>query len=142
MNTVPDATLLGWCDNDPRARYPFAAAIASLFQRTNDENPDGWKDIARNLLVRAPDQQSVFEEMVNRLHTIGGSGPLSSQYDSRLKLLEQLDVSDMPVLAQPLANAKETLRSEVDAGAAARPNVIVHAVGASNNASMLLASFA
>jgi hypothetical protein len=42
------------------------------------------------------------------------SNYLSSQYESRLKLLNQLDLSDMPALAEPLATAKAALQSEMD----------------------------
>jgi hypothetical protein len=114
MDTVPDATLLAWCDCAPSARYPFAAAIASLFQQTNDQNPHGWKDIARTLLVKSPDKKAVFKEIASRLYHTGGVGSLSSQYESRLKLLKQLDISDIPMLAEPLAKAIETLKTEVD----------------------------
>lgn len=55
MDAVPDATLVAWCDRDPVARYPFAAAIATLYNQKDDENPDGWRDIARTLLLKTPD---------------------------------------------------------------------------------------
>ena len=115
MDAVPDATLLAWCDRDPQARYPFAAAIATLFNQTNDENPHGWKSIARTLHLKAPDKEAVFKEIASRLFPTGGVGSLSSQYESRHKLLNQLDLSDMPTLAGPLAKAKEALQKEVDA---------------------------
>ena len=84
MDAVPDATLVVWCDRDPLVRYPFAAAIATLYNQKNDENPDGWRDLARTLLVKAPDQEPVFKEIVSRLFPTGGVGSLSSQYDARL----------------------------------------------------------
>jgi len=36
MDAVPDAMLVAWCDRDPAARYPFAAAIATLYNQKND----------------------------------------------------------------------------------------------------------
>jgi hypothetical protein len=115
MDAVPDATLVAWCDQDPAARYPFAAAIATLYDQKNDESPDGWRDLARTLLVRAPDQEPVFKVIVSRLFPTGGVGSLSSQHEARLKLLSKLDLSDMPKLAVPLAKAKAALQEEVDA---------------------------
>ncbi|UPJ26487.1 hypothetical protein [Bradyrhizobium sp. CW1] len=115
MDAVPDATLIAWCDKDPRTRYPLATAIATLFNQKNDENPDGWREITRLLLLKAPDQEAVFKEIASRLFPTGGVGSLSSQYDARLKLLDQLDLSDMPVLAAPLLRATQSLRNEVDA---------------------------
>jgi hypothetical protein len=115
MDAVPNATLVAWCERDPAARYPFAAAIATLYNQKNDENPDGWRNTARTLLSKAPDQEAVFKEIASRLFPAGGVGSLSSQYEARLKLLGQLDLSDMPALAAPLAKAKDALRKEVDA---------------------------
>jgi hypothetical protein len=115
MDSVPDAILLAWCDRDPQARYPFAAAIASLFNQSHDEIPHAWKDIARTLLLKAPDKEAIFREIVGRLHPTGGFGSISSQYESRLKLLNQLDLSDVPILARSLAKAKVELQDEVDA---------------------------
>jgi hypothetical protein len=87
MYAVPDAALLGWCDLDPQARYPFAAAIVPLFDESGDEVPSQWKEISRALLLKAPNKADVFREIVSRLYPTGGIGSLSSQYESRLKLL-------------------------------------------------------
>jgi len=114
MDVVPDTTLIAWCDRDPKARYGFTAAIAPLFDKKSDQSPNGWKDIARTLLLNAPDKETVFKEIAKRLIPEGGVGSLSSQYESRLKLLNQLDLSDMPVLAEPLAKTKDVLQGWAD----------------------------
>jgi hypothetical protein len=114
MDAVPDAVLLAWCDRDPQARYPFAAAISSLFNQSHDEIPQAWKAIARALLLKAPNKEAVFRKIVSRLRPSGGIGSISSQYESRLELLNQLNLSDMPILAEPLAKAKSELQGEVD----------------------------
>jgi hypothetical protein len=114
MDAVPNGTLIAWCNRDPKMRYPFAAAIAQLFDQTNDEAPQAWRDITRTLLLNAPDKEAVFKEIANRLIPEGGYGSISSQYESRLKLLNQLDLSDMPILTVPVANAKGELQKEVD----------------------------
>jgi hypothetical protein len=57
----------------------------------------------------------VFKETASRLFPRGGVGSLSSQYEARLRLLGQLDLSDMPALAAPLVRAKDALQKEVDA---------------------------
>ena len=121
MDAVSDDTLVAWCDRDPEARYPFAAAIATLHDQQNNEKPHGWRDTARTLLSKAPDKKTVFEEIASQMFVTDGRGSLSSQYESRLKLLNQLDLSDMPMLAAPLAKAKEALQREVDDWRNARP---------------------
>lgn len=114
MDAVPDSTVIAWCDRDPKARYPFAAAIVPLFDQTNNENPHGWKNIARTLLLNASEKDAVFKPIARRLYPTGGVGSLSSQHESRLKLLDQLDLSGLPTLALPLAKVREALEEEVD----------------------------
>jgi hypothetical protein len=60
-------------------------------------------------------KEAVFKEIASRLFPTGGVGSISSQFESRLKLLNQLDLRDMPALAAPLAKAKEALQNEVEA---------------------------
>ena len=115
MDIVPDDVILGWCDGDPKVRYPFAAAIALLFKRANDKEPHEWTSLARKLLLRAPDKEAIFKEIVNRLHPTSWSGSLATKLESRLKLLDQLDLSEMPALAGPLNKAKAVLKSRVEA---------------------------
>src|SRR5258705_10623666 len=95
MDAVPDATLVAWCERDPVARFPFAAAIATLYNRKTDENPDGWRNTARTILSKAPDQEAVFKEIASRLFPPGGVGSISSQCEARLKPLGQLDLCAM-----------------------------------------------
>jgi hypothetical protein len=114
MEAVPDETLIAWCDHDPQTRYPFAAAIAALFNLTNDESPQGWKTLPRTLLTKAPDKGAVFSEIASRVRPTGGMGSLSSRFETRLKLLSQLDISDMPELAEPMEKAQAALRSETE----------------------------
>jgi hypothetical protein len=116
MDSVPEDVLLAWCDRDPAIRYPFAAAIVRLFGQTNDESPTGWKGFTQLLLSRAPDKKAVFNEMASRLrYSLGGVGSLASQYEARLKLLGQIDVSDFPELVESVEKAKAALQAEVDA---------------------------
>jgi hypothetical protein len=114
MDVVPDDTLLAWCNRDPQARYPFATAIAPLFVQTNDENPHGWRSITRALLLNAPDKDAVFKEIASRLFPTGGVGSLSSQNESRLKLLNQLDLSDMPMLVALQSEVEDWRRRETE----------------------------
>jgi hypothetical protein len=115
MDGVSDEIILGWCDADPSLRYPFAAAIAPLFNHNNDETPLGWKDLARKLLLKAPDKEAVFKEVAHRLYPTGGVGPFSTRYEVRLKLLDALDISDLPILAGSIEKAKAGLKAAGDA---------------------------
>jgi hypothetical protein len=112
--TISDSALLAWCEDDAQGRYPFVAAIAPLFVGANEDSVSGWRSTARTLLAKAPNKQAVFNEISIRLRPTGGVGSLSSQYETRLKLLDQLDVSDMPELTGAVASAKTEFQTEAD----------------------------
>jgi hypothetical protein len=68
MDTVADDIIIGWCDLDPKTRYRVAAAVVRLFERPNDKAPYEWASLTRQLLLKAPDPEAVFTEIVDRLH--------------------------------------------------------------------------
>jgi hypothetical protein len=111
---VPDEVILDWCFNDPKIRYPIAAAGMTLFRRTNDKETHAWTDLARKLLENAPDPRAVLNEIVYRLRPISWSGSLATKLESRLKLLGDLPVGDAPDLKAALEQAKDQLRKQID----------------------------
>jgi hypothetical protein len=114
LSTVPDDVILAWCDRDPKIRYVFAAASVWLFQRTGPNLPHAWTSIAAKLLRHAPAPVLVLNEIVHRLRPTSYSGSYATKLESRLTLLEQLDVStDASVLAAFDA-ACATLRTNAD----------------------------
>jgi hypothetical protein len=102
MDTVADDIIVGWCDLDPKARYPVAAIVGLLFKRPNDKAPLEWTSLTRQLLLKAPDPEAVFKEIVARLHPTSWSGSLATELEGRLTLLDQLDITAIPALAAVL----------------------------------------
>ena len=78
MDTVADEIIIGWCDLDPKTRYRVAAAVVRLFKRPNDKAPYEWASLTRQLLLKAPDPDAVFNEIVDRLHPTSWSGSLTT----------------------------------------------------------------
>jgi hypothetical protein len=99
MSALADDVLLEWCDKDSDIRYPFAAGIALLFNRANDQSPHEWLPIAEQLLKRAPDPVPVFKEISSRLWPRSWSGSLASKYETRLQLLDKLAIGTHAALA-------------------------------------------
>lgn len=99
VSALADDVLLEWCDKDPDIRYPFAAGIALLFNRANDQSPHEWLPIAEQLLKRAPDPVPVFKEISSRLWPRSWSGSLASKYETRLQLLDKLAIGTHAALA-------------------------------------------
>jgi hypothetical protein len=98
LGMLADDVLLEWCDKDPGIRYPFAAGIALLFSRVNDQAPHEWLPIAEQLLKRALDPVPVFKEISSRLWPRSWSGSLASKYETRLQLLDKLAIGTYPAL--------------------------------------------
>jgi hypothetical protein len=114
LSVLPDQALLDWCDADPKVRYPFAASIALLFSRPNDQTPHEWRPIAKKLLERAPDAVTVFEAISPRLWPTSFSGSVASKFESRLQLLDKLETGNDPALVAAVNEAREELAAKVE----------------------------
>ena len=114
MDTVADDIIIGWCDLDPRIRYRVAAAVVRLFKRPNDKAPYERASLTRQLLLKAPDPEAVFNEIVDRLHPTSWSGSLATELEARLTLLDQLDINAVPELAAALDATKATLKDRTE----------------------------
>jgi hypothetical protein len=125
-SVVADGVLLGWCDVDPNVRYPFAAGIALLFSRANDQTPHEWPPIAKTLLERAPDPVAVFNVISARLWPTSFTGSVASKYESRVQLLDKLPIGNDSALvaavkaarAELVARAEKERRDELEEGLA------------------------
>lgn len=111
---VGDDVIIRWCDGDPETRYPIAAAVGLLFKRPSDKAPHEWTSLPSRLLLTAPDPEAVFSEIVTRLRPSSWSGSRATKLESRLQLLEQLDISGFPQLLTGFAEAKATLMREIE----------------------------
>ena len=115
LDVVPDEMLLEWCSRDPVVRYLLMAASATLFKRPTQDKPHQWTPLASELLTNSPDAPAVFKEIVQRLRPMSWSGSLATKLESRLKLLEQLPLGDVPGLAEAFNEAKALLQERVAA---------------------------
>jgi hypothetical protein len=114
LSAVPEDVVLAWCDGDAKTRYPLAAASVYLFHRPGPNLPHEWTAIAAKLLRRAPAPVLVLNEIVRRLCPTTFSGSYATKLESRLKLLEQLDVGTDAALVAAFDNARAALRNKVD----------------------------
>jgi hypothetical protein len=70
----------------------------------------------------------VFKEIVNRLRPTSWNGSLATELEARLTLLDQLDITAVPELADALDATKATLKRRIEASTAARRKKTEHAV--------------
>jgi hypothetical protein len=115
LDVVPNETLVEWCDRDPAVRYTLIAASATLFKRPANDKPHEWTPLALQLVAGAPEPRAVFKEIAQQLHPRSWSGSLATKLESRLRLLEQLPLSDAPGLANALNEAKSFLQKRIAA---------------------------
>jgi len=113
-SVVPDEVLLDWCDFDPKVRHPFAAGVALLFARPNDQAPHEWQPIAKALLERAPDAVSVFNVISARLWPTSFNGSVASKFESRVQLLDKLGIGNDPALVAAVNAARAELVAKVE----------------------------
>jgi hypothetical protein len=114
MAVLNDDVLLEWCKRDPGIRYPFAAGTALLFRRANDQAPHEWLPIAEKLLQNAPVPALVLKEYSSRLRPRSWSGSLASKYESRLQLLDKLNVSADPGLVAAFNEFRAELADTIE----------------------------
>ena len=69
--------------------------------------------LTRQLLLKAPDPEAVFKEIAGRLHPTNWGGLLAAELESRLKLLDQLDIDAVPALAAALDATRATLKRRI-----------------------------
>lgn len=113
MKDVPDDVIIGWCEGDPQTRYPLAAAVALLFKRPSDGAPHEWTNLTKLLLLKAPNPEAVLKEVLYRLHPRSWSGSLAAKLESRLKLLNELDIQGVPAVAPVLEAARQELQRRI-----------------------------
>jgi hypothetical protein len=111
---LPDEILLEWCDVDPKVRYPFAAGVALLFARPNDQTPHEWLPIAKALLERSPDPVPVFKVMSGRLWPMSFSGSVASKFESRVQLLDKLSIGNDSALVAAVKAFRAELVARVE----------------------------
>ena len=93
----------------PKNALSVGRGCCPAIQAAADKAPHEWTSLTRQLLLKAPDPEAVLKEIVSRLRPRGWSGSLATKLESRLNLLEQLDVGTVPALSSALDAAKTTL---------------------------------
>lgn len=117
LDSVPEAELLGWCDQQPAARYPAAAAAVTPFQ-PGDEGRPQWTSTARKLLDRAPDRVSVLKRFVDQFIPASSVGSQAAILENNRRLLDDLAGYPDKTIAEFIAGQRtriaEVIKTHVD----------------------------
>ena len=85
-----------------------------MCEAPSKEAPAEWKPLAKQLIEKASQPEAVLNEVLNRLRPSSWSGSRATKLETRLKLLDQLDVGTLPVLVNSKGDARSRLQREVD----------------------------
>jgi hypothetical protein len=118
VDGVSEATLLEWCAEDPRIRFPAAAAVVSAFileddkNPVADQNPVSWTPIASHLVYNAPEPLAVMRVLVGRVKNLAWRGVSSTLLQRGVTLLDLFDVRGDAGLAAFIGSQKIALQQQ------------------------------
>jgi hypothetical protein len=115
LDAVSEAELLRWCNQEPKTRYPTAAAITTIFHGADEPGLRRWTNIALRLLERAPDRVEVLRQFIRRFSPMSWSGSRATIVASNAKLLDELVGYSDPALTDFIAQEKVRLSNEIAA---------------------------
>jgi hypothetical protein len=90
------------------------ASVVSLFKKPNADAPEEWTPLAFRLLEKAPQPGAVLNEILARLRPSSWSGSRATKLETRLTLLDQLDVGSVQALVTSKNDARARLQLEVE----------------------------
>jgi hypothetical protein len=90
LDAISDEVIISWCDEDPGHRYPVIAGTIQGFNESVDPDELEWKPVVYSILERAPDLNSVLEEIGSTIWPTSWSGSLSEILQRRSVLLRKL----------------------------------------------------
>ena len=110
---VPQDELLGWCDQEPKARYPAMARLITISHRTGEAGPLQWTSLTLRFLEKAPDPGEILKEFVSQFVPVDGwSGSLAAILEAHAPLLD--DLAAYPDLAVAVAQEKARLQEVIE----------------------------
>lgn len=109
INAAPLDEVIGWCMVQPESRLPFIAHHCSLFNRLDDDEDNGWSDLALALMDNSRDRNATVDVFKEHLHPRSWSGSLAKILRSRIKLLVALSVRYPDISKDKIAEISEEL---------------------------------
>lgn len=109
-DVIPCESLIAWCEQDHKSRYPLAASIITYSEASS---PLAWSEQAKVLLAKAPDPRSVLEVFIERFQPMSWSGSRAALVEMNAHLLDSVE-SHIPANLMPFViEAKTRLAQEV-----------------------------
>jgi hypothetical protein len=113
LDSVPDETLITWCDKNSALRYPMMSSLVS-FSRATESGDQGWTSLALRMLERAPDAMVVLSSFADRFSPTMCEGSRATYLAQRLRLLHEIDSRFGPALGTFAQGKRVELQDEID----------------------------
>jgi hypothetical protein len=115
FDAIPEADLIGWCDQNPEIRYPAVARGVTPFQQSGDTGRPAWTNLARKLIEKAHDRVAVLRGFMDRFIPVVWSGSRTDIIESNAKLLNELAIYCDSALDAFIAEEKARLAVAIKA---------------------------
>jgi hypothetical protein len=113
FDTIPEADLLTWCDQQPKIRYPAIAAGVTPFQPSGEAGGLHWTQIARKLLDGAPDRVAVLRGFTDKFIPTALRDSRTATIESHARLLDELAMYPDPALVEFITKEKARLADAI-----------------------------
>ncbi len=113
FDRIPRLKLFEWCDRLPQSRYPAVAARIIAFQSSGSPAKLEWTQMARDLIVRAPDATAVLRALIGQFSPQAGWGSIASAIEPHIELLKEFTEHSNPTLASFAVSEMDRLRKAV-----------------------------
>jgi hypothetical protein len=113
FDTIPEADLLTWCDQQPEIRYPAIAAGLTSFQPSGEAGDLQWTHVARKLLDKAPDRVAVLRSFADKFIPTAWRGSRIATIESHARLLDELAIYPDPALVEFIIKEKARLADTI-----------------------------
>jgi len=114
LNEISDDDLLTWCDADPNKRYPLIAAVIQPFSKLDEENGSSWKKIVNTIIEKAPQLDTILENLARSIWPMGWTGSLADILQKRSALFEDLFDHENEEVRSWAKNQYHALQQSID----------------------------
>jgi hypothetical protein len=116
LTTISSDAFLEWCEISPSDRFVFAAYTCQLFEKSVDTEGHAnlnLSNIAKKVFNKAEDKEKVLKIFVDRFYPSSWSGSLANVLRDRQPLIDQLDITDDPVMQETILNIKKEFNERI-----------------------------
>lgn len=114
VNHIPENILVGWCEEDPTARYPLIVSSLQTYSKSKDSEELYWEPIVFSIFEKSPNIKAVLSQLESEIYPMSWSGSRAEGMAKRLPLLEKLFKHSNSVVREWAIEQHQKLQIEVE----------------------------